>query len=276
MKSERKGGRQFGKFHKLTGRGVILLGIMIFLAVIVPLSSPFNITAQNPDLRNAGSSFVHLFGTDKFGRDIFVRVWSGTRISLLVGVGSAVIIGITGVLAGCVAGYAQGIVDMLVMRLGDILDAIPSLLYVILIMLVRGANVGSILLGISISGWVELARIVRGEVIRIKAREFCIASRLVGAGPARMFWRHLLPNAVGPIIANLTFTVPKAIFMEAFLSFVGVGISAPQVSLGTMIQEAQTQMQIYPTQMLYPIIVLCGLILALNLIGAGLEKSIDR
>lgn len=256
--------------------GMVLLCTLALLAVAVPLFSSQSYSDQNADLRNLGTAAAHLFGTDKFGRDIFVRVWYGTRISLLIGIGSVCICGILGILAGSAAGFAGGAVDMLVMRTADIIDAIPSLLYVILITLTFGANVGSILLGICISGWIELARIVRGEVLRLKAQEFCAASRLAGAGSARILFRHLLPNAAGPVIVNLTFFIPKAIFTEAFLSFVGVGISAPAASLGTLIQEARSQMRMYPSQMICPIVVLSLLILSLNLIGTGLERRFSE
>lgn len=256
--------------------GIVLLCILTLLAVGVPLCSAQSYSEQNADLQNLGASAVHLFGTDKFGRDLFVRVWYGARISLLIGTGSAAICGMLGVLIGAAAGLAGGAADMLLMRTADIIDAIPSLLYVILLTLTFGANVGSILFGICISGWIELARIVRGEILRLKQQEFCAASRLAGAGNARIVFRHLLPNAAGPIIVNLTFFIPKAIFTEAFLSFVGVGISAPAASLGTLIQDARSQMRIYPSQMLYPILILCLLILSLNLIGTGLENFMRR
>ena len=142
--------------------------------------------------------------------------------------------------------------------------------------MVLGANEVSILVGLCISGWIETARIVRGEVMRIKEREFVLASRLAGAGPLRIFLTHLLPNAAGPIVVSLTFLVPQAIFTEAFLSFMGVGIPAPGASLGTMIQAARSQIFVYPYQMLIPTVVLCILILSLNLIGAGLEAKIRR
>lgn len=266
--------RQQCQTNALLVIGAVLLLVLMALAVLVPIVSPYSHTGQNADLKNAVSSLAHPFGTDKFGRDIFVRVWYGTRISLTVGIGSAIICGVIGLLYGSAAGYSEGRADMLLMRLADIIDAIPSLLYVILIMLVMGANVGSILFGICISGWIDLARIVRGEVKRLKVRQFVTAARLAGAGMGRILRLHLLPNAAGPIIVNLTFMIPKAIFTEAFLSFVGVGISAPAASLGTLIQDARSQMQVYPSQMMYPILVLCILILSLNLIGAGLEKKV--
>lgn len=256
--------------------GMGILTGMLMLSILVPLLSPYSYETQNADLRNMHASMSHFFGTDKFGRDLFVRVWFGTRISLVVGMGSAGICGMIGVIYGSVAGYAGGPMDMLLMRLADIIDAIPSLLYVILIMLVMGANVGSILLGICISGWIELARIVRGEIRKLKAMEYCTAARMAGVKTGRLLRRHLLPNGAGPMIVNITFLIPKAIFTEAFLSFVGVGIAAPVASLGTLISDARSQMQVYPFQMLYPIAVLCILILSVNLIGAGLEQAVRR
>lgn len=262
--------------NKLFLSGILLLLLLTLLAVFVPAFSPYSHTGQNAEIQNTAMSLAHPFGTDKFGRDIFVRVWYGTRISLAVGIGSAMICGVAGIFFGSIAGLAGGKTDLVLMRAADVIDAIPSLLYVILITLVMGANVGSILLGICISGWIDLARIVRGEVQRLKTREFCTAARLAGAGAGRILLRHLLPNAAGPVIVNLTFMIPKAIFTEAFLSFVGVGISAPVASLGTLIQDARSQMQVYPSQMLFPILVLCILILSMNFIGAGLEQSVRQ
>ena len=278
-KKKKETGKQKGqtpKMDRLFLAGVLLLAVLVVLAFLVPAISLYSHTQQSAELQNAASSLRHPFGTDKFGRDIFVRVWYGARISLTVGIGSALICGIIGILYGSAAGYLGGKTDLLMMRAADVIDAIPSLLYVILIMLVMGANVGSILFGICISGWIDLARIVRGEVQRLKTREFCTAARLAGARSGRILSRHLLPNAAGPIIVNLTFMIPKAIFTEAFLSFVGVGISAPAASLGTLIQDARSQMQVYPSQMLYPILVLCILIFSMNLIGAGLERHMRQ
>ena len=228
----------FRKNEKITV-GLILLLLCIFLAVLVPALSPWTSTEMHADIRNQGISFSHPFGTDKFGRDLFVRVWCGVRISLCVGLASALLNGALGVLYGAASGYAGKTADNILMRIADIVASVPSLLYVILIMMVLGA-------------------------------------RLAGAGPLRIFLTHLLPNAAGPIVVSLTFLVPQAIFTEAFLSFMGVGIPAPRASLGTMIQAARSQIFVHPYQMLIPTAVLCILILSLNLIGAGLEAKIRR
>lgn len=259
--------------NKLIVAGSFLLGMILLLAIFVPLCSSYSYMQQNVSIQNQPSSFAHLFGTDKFGRDIFVRVWYGARISLTVGLISALINGIIGICYGGIAGYIGGKTDLFLMRAADILDAIPSLLYVILIMLVIGSGVRSVIIGICISGWTDTARIVRGEIMRLKKQEFSLAAKLAGAGPFHILVKHLLPNAWGPVIVNLTFLVPKAIFTESFLSFLGVGIAAPAASLGTLIQDARSQMQIYPYQMIYPMLVLCVLILAINLIGFGMEQE---
>lgn len=258
-------------------RNYLLAGLMgglllTILAVLVPMLSTQSYSDQNVALQNLGSSMSHLFGTDKFGRDIFVRVFYGTRISLVVGVLSAAICGGFGVLYGAASGYRGGVLDMILMRVADIIDAIPSLLYVILITLTIGANVTGIVIGICISGWIETARIVRGEVLRIKQMEFCTAARLSGAKAGYIIWKHVLPNAAGAIIVNLTFFIPKAIFTEAFLSFMGVGIAAPVASLGTLICEARSQMRLYPYQMIWPILVLCILMTSFQMLGISLEK----
>lgn len=256
--------------------GMLLLFLCIVLAVLVPVLAPWSSTEMHADIRNQGMSWLHPFGTDKFGRDLFVRVWCGVRISLCVGLASALLNGVLGVFYGAFAGYAGKTVDNLLMRVADIVASVPSLLYVILIMMVLGANETSILAGLCISGWIETARIVRGEVMRIKEREFVLASRMAGAGSFRIFLTHLLPNAAGPVVVSLTLLVPQAIFTEAFLSFMGVGIPAPKASLGTMIQAARSQIFVHPYQMLFPTAVLCVLILSLHLIGAGLEAKICR
>lgn len=254
--------------------GCIILGIWIVLAVAVPLLGPWSFSEQNAAIRNQTSSLMHWFGTDRFGRDLFARVWYGAGISLAVGIISTAINGLIGVLYGAAAGYAGKYTDMALMRIADIISAIPSMLYVILITLVMGAGIGSMILGLCVAGWISMARIVRGEIIKLKETEYAYAARMEGIKPLRILLRHLLPNTAGTIVVNMIFLVPQAIFTEAFLSFLGVGIAAPAASLGTIIQEARSQMMLYPYQMIYPLLVLCIMLLALNMVGNAVEQRL--
>lgn len=269
------GPKKLKKNHKME-TGLLLFGICVLLALLVPLVSPWSPTDMNAAIGNQGMSLQHPFGTDKMGRDLFVRVWSGARLSLCVGIASALVNGSIGILYGAIAGYAGKTADSVLMRAADIIASVPSLLYVILLMMVTGANAGSILLGLCISGWIDTARLVRGEVMRMKEKEFVLVSQMAGAGLLRIFGTHFLPNAAGPIVVSVTALVPQAIFTEAFLSFMGVGIPAPAASLGTLIQASRSQMRVHPNQMLFPTAVLCLLIFSLNLIGAGLEAEFLR
>lgn len=162
---------------------------------------------------------------------------------------------------------------MVLMRIGDIISSIPSMIYVILIMLAAGSGPGSIILGLCVAGWVDMARIVRGEILRLKEADYACAAKMEGLSSMRILFRHLLPNAAGPILVNLIFLIPQAIFTESFLSFLGVGIAAPAASLGTIIQEARSQMVLYPWQMACPLVVLCVMLLCLNAVGSVLEDQ---
>ena len=251
----------------------IILGVWVLLAVLVPLFWPFSYSEQNGDIRNQACSLTHWFGTDRFGRDLFARVWYGAGISLLVGISSTLINGILGILVGAFSGWLGGAADMVLMRIGDIISSIPSMIYVILIMLAAGSGPGSIILGLCVAGWVDMARIVRGEILRLKETDYACAAKMEGLSSMRILFRHLLPNAAGPILVNLIFLIPQAIFTESFLSFLGVGIAAPAASLGTIIQEARSQMVLYPWQMACPLVVLCVMLLCLNAVGSVLENQ---
>ena len=268
------GGSRFSRKarRKLLVYGIIL-GVWVLLAVLVPLFWPFSYSEQNGDIRNQAFSLTHWFGTDRFGRDLFARVWYGAGISLLVGISSALINGILGILVGAFSGWLGGTADMVLMRIGDIISSIPSMIYVILIMLAAGSGPGSIILGLCVAGWVDMARIVRGEILRLKETDFACAAKMEGLSSMRILFRHLLPNAAGPILVNLIFLIPQAIFTESFLSFLGVGIAAPAASLGTIIQEARSQMVLYPWQMACPLVVLCVMLLCLNAVGSVLEDQ---
>ena len=251
--------------------GCMILGIWILFAVLVPVFWPWSYSEQNAEIQNQAMSMTHLFGTDKFA-----RVWYGAGISLLIGIASALINGCVGVLYGAAAGYAGKHADMVMMRIADIISSIPSMLYVILITLATGAGAGSMILGLCVAGWIDMARIVRGEIQRLKETDFAAAARMEGIPRIRILWRHLLPNAAGPILVNLIFLIPQAIFTEAFLSFLGVGLEPPAASLGTIIQEARSQMLVYPNQMVCPLVVLCVMLLALNAVGTAVEGQLRR
>lgn len=256
--------------------GTAVLAVWILLAAAVPLFWPWSYSEQNAQIRNLAPSLIHWFGTDRFGRDLFARVWYGAGLSLIIGIASAAVNGCIGIVYGAVSGYAGRAADMILMRIADIISAIPSMLYVILITLVTGAGAGSMILGLCVAGWISTARLVRGEIIRLKEKEYVWAARTEGISPSRILFRHLLPNVAGPVIVNIIFLVPEGIFTEAFLSFLGIGISAPAASLGTIIQEARSQMMLYPYQMIFPLIVLCVMILSMNIVGTAAEKRAGR
>lgn len=254
--------------------GLIVLLFIVLLAVIGPFFSPYPYDGMGTEV-NCGPSATHWFGTDALGRDLFTRVLYGIRISLFVGFVSTLINCAIGVLYGGVAGYVGGRVDAVMMRFVDVLYAVPSLLYIILLMMMFGSNVGSIMMGMCISGWVGIARLMRTQVISLKGREYVLAAYTEGAGPARILFKHMFSNAMSPILVQATLAIPQAIFQEAFLSFIGMGISAPQASLGTLAQDARMYMAIYPHQMICPIAMICIIIFALNFISEGLSEALD-
>ena len=255
--------------------GLIVLVIVVLMAILGPVFSPFSYEEQNIALRNAAPTAQHLFGTDKMGRDIFVRILYGARISLGVGIVAAIVNLILGTLYGGIAGYVGGRTDMVMMRFVDIIYSVPSMLYIVLIMLWLGAGVSSIILGISITCWIGTARIVRSQVKSLREQEFTMAAFVLGASPKRILVKHLLVNAMGPIIVNITLMVPQAIFTEAWLSFIGVGISAPKASWGTLCDAASELIMVYPMQTIYPLVAICLTIISFNFVGEGLERALD-
>jgi oligopeptide transport system permease protein len=263
------------KKNKRAVVGLIILCIVVLMAILGPVFSPYSYEEQNMALRNAGPSAQHFFGIDKMGRDIFVRILYGARISLGVGAVAAFVNLIIGTLYGGIAGYVGGKVDMIMMRVVDIIYSVPSMLYIVLIMLWLGAGVGSIILGISITCWIGMARIVRAEVKSLREQEFTMAAFVLGASSKRILIKHLLVNAMGPIIVNITLQVPQAIFTEAWLSFLGVGISAPKASWGTLCEAARELILVYPMQTVYPLVAICLTIISFNFVGEGLERALD-
>ena len=262
--------------NKLAFVGFCFLMFMLLCAIIIPMVSPYTYDGQNLELRNIGPSLQHLMGTDKFGRDILVRIMWGGRVSLSVGFAAALISLGVGVLYGGIAGYFGGKVDMLMMRFVDIIYSMPDMLYVILIMLILGDNPFlAIIIGISITAWVNMARQVRTQVMTLKQQEFSLAAFVLGASRKRILFKHLIINCMGPIIVSVTLMVPSAIFTEAFLSFVGIGINAPQASWGTLANEARQLLERYPIETIWPLAAICLTMLSLNFIGDGLGDALD-
>lgn len=255
--------------------GLVILLIVVCMAVFGPMFCKTSYEVQDLAHRNAGPSLKHFFGTDKMGRDIFVRILYGARISLSVGFMAALVNLVVGTIYGGIAGYVGGKVDNVMMRFVDIIYSVPGMLYIVLIMLWLGAGVGSIMLGISITCWIDMARIVRQEVKSLKEQEFTTAAFVLGAKPSRILLKHLLINAMGPIIVTVTLQVPQAIFTEAWLSFLGVGISAPKASWGTLAEASRELIQVYPMQTIYPLVAICLTIISFNFVGEGLERALD-
>ena len=266
--------RRFKK-NKLALFGLIFLILITLAAIIIPMVSPFTYDGQDLANRNALPNMVHLMGTDKLGRDIMVRVMYGARISLTIGFVAAFLNLIIGVIYGGFSGFVGGKVDMIMMRIVDCIYAIPSMLYVILIMMIFGSNMFSVLLGISISSWVGMARQVRSQIQTLKQQEFSMAAFVIGASKKRILFKHLIINCMGPIIVSATLMVPNAIFTESFLSFIGIGISAPQASWGTLASEARGLVQSYPVQIIWPVAAICLTMLSLNFIGDGFGEALD-
>ena len=263
------------KKNRLALGGLMFLLFMILMAVLVPIVSPYTYDAQNLDMRNAAPSMKHLLGTDKLGRDILVRLMFGARISLMVGFVAAFLNLIIGVVYGGISGYIGGKTDMIMMRVIDCIYSIPSMLYVILIMMVFGSNIGSVLLGICVSSWIGMARQVRTQVQTLKQQEFALAAFVLGASHFRILFKHLILNCMGPIIVSTTLMVPEAIFTESFLAFIGIGISLPQASWGTLASEARSVIQSYPLQIVWPVLAICLTVLSLNFIGDGVGEALD-
>ena len=266
--------RRFKK-NKLALFGLIFLILITLAAIIIPMVSPFTYDGQDLANRNALPNMVHLMGTDKLGRDIMVRVMYGARISLTIGFVAAFLNLIIGVIYGGISGFVGGKVDMIMMRIVDCIYAIPSMLYVILIMMIFGSNMFSVLMGISISSWVGMARQVRSQIQTLKQQEFSMAAFVIGASKKRILFKHLIINCMGPIIVSATLMVPNAIFTESFLSFIGIGISAPQASWGTLASEARGLVQSYPVQIIWPVAAICLTMLSLNFIGDGFGEALD-
>ncbi|AIQ54194.1 ABC transporter permease [Paenibacillus sp. FSL R7-0331] len=261
--------------NKMAMTALIIMILIAILAIVAPHLVPY--TYDSNDLMNTNKppSWDHLFGTDDFGRDVFVRTWMGARISLIVGLAAACIDLIFGVIYGGIMGFFGGRIDNIMNKFSEILYSIPYLLVVIMLLVVFEPSLGTIILALTITGWINMSWIVRGEIMQLKSREFILASRSMGADWKRLLFKHLLPNAMGPIIVTVTLSVPSAIFSEAFLSFLGLGVQAPVASLGSMINDSLTGWMYYPWRMIFPALVISLTMLSFNIFGDGLRDALD-
>ena len=252
-----------------------LLGIIVLLAIFVPIFSPYDYdVAVLKDAKQAPSA-AHWFGTDQVGRDLFTRVWKGTRVSLVIGLVGAFIPYVIGIIVGAVAGWFGGKVDMVIMRIVDVMICIPSMIYIILILVVLGGGPVSLIVALALGGWMGSARGFRGRILQFKNREFVLAAKVLGVRSGRIVFRHILPNILGNMAVGLCSAIPGAIFAEASMSFIGLGINPPQTSLGQLCTDG---VKVFMTQLhcfLFPAIVISLIIFCFYMFGNCLRDALD-
>ena len=292
--------------NKIAMISLIVIVLIALIAFIVPTFYPYTYTKQDVTAQNLApfqysqkeqmkidkglSVFPHIMGTDNLGRDYAIRVIYGTRISLLVGIFSALIVIVIGIIYGSISGYFGGKVDMVMMRIVDIIYSLPDVLIVILLsvaikdwvstsqsqLIARlGAGMVSIFIVFGLLYWVSMARQVRGQILSIKEQEYVLASKAIGASPARIIRKHMIPNCVSVIIIIAAMQIPSAIFTESFLSFLGLGVSVPMPSLGSLASDARTALRSYPYQLIFPALAIFLIVLSFNLLGNGLRDAFD-
>ncbi len=255
----------------------ILLGFIVLAAIVVPWISPYNyFTPQWTSLDTPPTLLGgHVFGTDDLGRDLLVRVMWGCRVSLMIGLVASVVSILIGVLWGTTAGYAGGNVDAFMMRIVDILYSVPFIPFVIVLVVMFGRNLFLIFVAIGAVSWLDIARIVRGQTLSLRSKEFIEAARASGVRGPAIVARHLIPNLLGIVVIYATLTVPSVILFEAFLSFLGLGVQAPMTSLGVLVSDGASDLQSYPYQLIIPAIFLALIVYCLNYLGDGLRDALD-
>ena len=264
------------KQNKLAIAGLITIVFLVVLAIIGPYLNGFTYYTQNYDVKNLRPDAVHWFGTDSAGRDLFTRTWYGARYSLFIGLIAALIDFAIGVIYGGFSGYKGGRIDTFMMRFAEVIYSIPYMLVVILLSVVMGQGLWTLIIAMTVTGWLQMARLVRGQVLQLKELEYVQASRIMGASTGWILRKHLIPNTMGPILVNLTLTVPTAIFAEATLSFLGLGIPPPMASWGTMASDALESLLVGNAYQLFiPAFFISITMLAFNVLGDGLRDALD-
>lgn len=261
---------------------VVFLVLVILMAIIVPAVSPYTISETHVEHKNQSIFYkaptdghMHIFGTDTIGRDMFTRIWSGARVSLFIAFAAVAINFLVGIIYGGISGYLGGLADNIMMRIIEIISGIPYLMIVILLMVVMDPGVGTIIVAYSAVGWTGMARLVRGQLIALKEQEYVVAAKAMGVKPTRIIARHLLPNTLSVVIVNITLAIPSAIFTEAFLSYIGLGVPIPLASWGTLANDGVRAFQQFPHMLFLPAIFISLTMLSFNLLDDALRDVFD-
>jgi len=265
------------RFFKNKGAvaGLCCIFVIVVLAVFVPVFSTYEYDAIDSASANIKPCAEHLFGTDAYGRDLFVRCWQGTRISLFVAVVAVIIDVVIGMVYGLISGYFGGALDNVMQRFQEIVNSIPTLVILTLLLTVLKASLYTVIFALMFTEWIAMSRITRAQVLKVKEDEYVLASRTLGASHGRLIFKEILPNIYGQLIIMSMMTIPNAIFYEAYLAVVGLGLAVPEASLGTLINEGYNSFLVYPYMMLIPAIILAVLMLSFNLFGDGLRDALD-
>nr|HID14535.1 ABC transporter permease [Anaerolineae bacterium] len=267
--------------NRMAVAGLVFIGLLVFAAVTADWLPPYSYRQADYENARIGPRWPdHIMGTDKLGRDVFSRVWWGTRVSLTVGIVGSLTALIVGVTYGAISGYLGGRMDNLMMRFVDVMYGFPTLLFIILIMVVLPSESAiqgmiNIFIAIGIVGWMGMARLIRGQFLSLREKEFVLAARMIGAGPARIISRHLLPNSLGPAIVSLTLGIPGLILTEAVLSFIGLGVPPPYPSWAQMVSEGWRGLRATPHLTIFPGLAISLTMLAFNFLGDGLRDALD-
>lgn len=263
------------KYHKLAFFSSIFILGLVFLALITPFITPYSYSEQNLLLGAAPPSSEYMLGTDVLGRDLFTRMLYGSRVSLLVGFLATLVALTIGVLWGSIAGYLGGRTDSLMMRIVDILDGLPFVIFLILILVIIGRSMTLLFLAIGAFGWLSMARIVRVQVLGLRRQDYVLAAQSMGASNLRILFKHIIPNVLSSVIVYSTLLIPQFMLLEAFLSFLGLGVQPPESSWGILIREGAITMEEYWWLLIFPSIVFSLTLFALNFLGDGLRDYLD-
>ena len=262
--------------NKAAVTGMIVLGVLVVLALLGPALAPFPYDQVNKqDVWVGPGVNGHLLGTDALGRDLLARLFMGLRVSLAIGLVATLVSLVIGVAWGAVAGYVGGRVDEAMMRMVDVLYSLPFIFFVILLMVTFGSNILLIFVAIGAVEWLTMSRIVRGQTLTLKHKEFVEAARAAGLGQGAIIARHIVPNLLGPVVVYVTLTIPAVILAESFLSFLGLGVQPPMASLGTLIAGGANDMELAPWLLIFPSLVMVATLMCFNFIGDGLRDAID-